>query len=168
MKLYKIRSRYNNVIAHNITLPASEGEMQAFEDKRVWVLTGKKIVLSATSSYVTGDPIEIQFLRKQSGVLISGIEDSLELENIKLSPEPNVGTDLTEEEAQQYKFKDVNEEVILDNLKRLGYITEEDKGSLLECSEDGEIKILTEELMVARMKELGYTLYKKKHLTGIK
>ena len=166
MKAYKITNRYENTLRYDITMPANESELERYIDKKLFTLTGRMITLRGTESYTTTNKIEIDFLRRLSGIRMSELDEVVKEEFIKMTPEPLVGTALTKEEARQYMYKDIAEEDIITNLKKLGYIS--DTSGLLKSVNDGKLVELTEELMVERLKELGWTLYKKGHIAKTK
>jgi len=166
MKMYEVSNRYQNTLKYSITLPANDTEYQLYKDKKLFKLSGKTIQILGKDKYITGNALELEFLRKLSGIIVSDMGTEVKEEIIKLGPTPTIKTILTKEEANQFKYKDLSEEIVLDNLIELGYLSKDSTSGLLECTEAGEIKVLDEKAMVTRLKELGWVLYKKSHLTG--
>jgi len=166
MRAYNVTNRYENTLTYTITMPVDEEEYYLYKNKRKFKLTGKSISLRGTETYTTTNELEIEFLRTLSAVKITELDSEAKEESIQMGPAPVVGKVITDEEAAQFKYKDISEEIILKNLIRLGYIKENDKSGILKYIESGKVKELSEQVMVDRLKELGWTLYKKSHLSG--
>jgi len=173
--LKSIKVRYKNTMHYTLTLPASWDEYRAYKNKSITTLHGKVITWAGVDSeYITGNKLELEFLAKETTLKIKDIDKEFQAEAIKLEPEPTVHVELTRSEVAQYLLKDPYEEVILESLVKLGYIEKDaNKGILQYSKEDNTIGILTEELLVQRVKELGYTCFlktttKKKRLLNAK
>lgn len=157
--------------------------------KSVILPSGKEMVFKRGFSYQTSDKEELEFFSKSRDFFLG----DLDLKHVKVFldslPEiPTIDKTISNEEAQQYLWFDKDEEYVIEELLKRGYITEKvgaepetllksrkvarfkglkDEELLEEVETRGlsivqvqEKVIPTEAELKETLKELGYTIYK--------
>jgi len=106
MKLYKFGLNNRTIISLPVELPS-----------------GTKLVLRQGQSHVTDDEIDGIFASKLTGIQMMNPLQSEIVKHLESLPQvPTVEKELTKEQAMQYLWHDVNEEYVIEELLKRGYI----------------------------------------------
>ena len=91
-------------------------------DMSITLPSGKKLSINRGKPYITGDQDELDFLSRQKGLVVTGIDDKSFRTWVTEQVLPTVDKDLSDADAAEFKWYDEHEEAVVEELKERGYI----------------------------------------------
>lgn len=156
----KIMSLYGGT--YILKFPKDKEEYDNYVSGVSNLVTGKEVVIKEGLPYTCLDELEVKFASLRPDLSILDLKAPEIVEYFRTAIlEPSVEAKLTPKIAREFLFKDQDEDKILINLYKWGYLTEKDNSSTEEliASNGGLMTLLKDipfDTLKETLKEMGY------------